>query len=121
MRVLVVEDEPLIRFGMVSLVEDWGHEALEAGSADEAIALIDTVPEIALVITDVDMPGSMDGVRLSHVIRNRWPPIKLIVVSGKAILGSDTLPAGVPFFSKPVRETVLQATAAKLLGEAGAR
>lgn len=115
MQVLVVEDDPLIRFGLVSLVEEWGYEVLEAGSADEAITTITSNAGIALVITDVDMPGSMDGLKLSHFVRERWPPIQMIVVSGKAPIGGDRLPSGVAFFSKPVRDSDLKATASRLL------
>jgi len=99
--VLVVEDNPLIRMCAVDLVLAAGFEALEAVDADEAIRILEARPDIQLVFTDVSMPGSMDGIRLAHHIRDRWPPVKLIVASGKAIIEESHLPAGARFFSKP--------------------
>lgn len=115
-KILVVEDEPLIRIGLASLVEEAGFVALEAGNADEAIAIIERDGNVALVITDVDMPGTMDGIRLAHFVRNRWPPIQLIVISGKIGVASDELPAGVRFFGKPYREDALLRTVEEMSG-----
>ena len=84
--VLVVEDSALIRMGAVDLVLSAGYEALEAKDADEAIRILEAREDIDLVFTDVQMPGTMDGIKLVHYIRDRWPPIKLLVASGKAIL-----------------------------------
>jgi CheY-like chemotaxis protein len=80
--VLIVEDEPLIRLGAVYQIEDAGFEVYEADSADAAIALLEVHKEICLIFTDVDMPGSMDGLKLAHYVRGRWPPVKIIVTSG---------------------------------------
>lgn len=99
--VLVVEDSPMIRMGAVDLVVSAGYEALEAGDADEAIRILDSRDDIDLVFTDVQMPGTMDGTKLSHYIRDRWPPVKLIVASGAAILEESMLPRGSRFFPKP--------------------
>lgn len=106
-KVLVVEDEPLIRLGLASLIEDAGYEVVEAPGADAAIRLLETDPAIALVVTDVDMPGSMDGVRLAHYVRSKWPPVKLIVMSGKVGVGAHELPDGARFVAKPYRESAL--------------
>lgn len=84
--VLVVEDSPMIRMSAVDLVLSAGYEVLEASNADEAIHMLESRDDIDLVFTDVQMPGTMDGIKLSHYIRNRWPPVKLIVASGAAIL-----------------------------------
>ena len=108
MKILVVDDEPLIRLGLAFLAIDWGYEVLEAGSADEAIQELERHPDIRLVITDVDMPGSMDGVRLAHFVRERWPSAALIVVSGKLALKDGLLPAGCRFFEKPMRDERLR-------------
>ncbi|SHH07323.1 Response regulator receiver domain-containing protein [Kaistia soli DSM 19436] len=102
--VLIVEDEALIRMGAVELVKSAGFEALEARDADEAIRLLEVRTDIRLVFTDVDMPGTMDGLKLSRYIRERWPPVKLIVASGKAILDQSHLPEGARFFPKPYLE-----------------
>jgi len=120
MKVLVVEDEPLIRLGMVSLVEEWGYVTLEAGDADEAIRIIEREGDVGVVITDVDMPGSMDGIKLAHFVRRQWPPIQLIVISGKIGADSVLLPEGARFFSKPCREDVLL-SAIRELSTGGAR
>ncbi|ACM35851.1 MULTISPECIES: response regulator [Rhizobium/Agrobacterium group] len=116
--ILVVEDSPLIRMGAIDLVISAGYEALEAGDADEAIRILESRDDIDLVFTDVQMPGTMDGIKLSHYIRDRWPPVKLIVASGAAILEESMLPGGSRFFSKPYDElTITEAMAQLLLSE----
>ena len=74
--ILIVEDEPLIRMGVVSQLEDAGFLIYEAGNADEAICRLEEHAEIRLVFTDINMPGSMDGLKLAHYARGRWPPVK---------------------------------------------
>lgn len=88
----------------VDLVETAGYEVLEAGTADEAIAFLEQRSDIVLVFTDVEMPGSMDGMKLSQAIRDRWPPVKLIVASGRVDVEDGELPAGARFFSKPYND-----------------
>ena len=104
MKVLVVEDEPIIRLGMVSSIEDAGYAVIEASNADEAVSLLAQDDEVNVVVTDVDMPGSMDGIRLAHYVRRRWPPIQMLVISGKVGVGAGELPFGVRFMSKPYQE-----------------
>src|ERR1700722_6708134 len=99
--VLVVEDNPIIRMGASEFVIAAGFEALAASNADEAIRILEHRPDIHLVFTDVEMPGSMDGLKLAHYIRGRWPPVKLIVVSGKIVVDESHLPANSKFFAKP--------------------
>lgn len=101
MKLLVVEDEALIRLGLASDLEDAGYEVLEAANATEAIAVLEADNSIRLVVTDVDMPGGMDGVRLAQYVRHRWPAIQLIVVSGKFDVDLRELPLGSKFISKP--------------------
>ena len=105
--ILVVEDDAVIRMCAVDLVVAAGFEALEAASADEAIRILEARPDIHLVFTDVQMPGSMDGIKLAHYIRERWPPVKLIVASGKTIIDETDLPAGARFFLKPYYENAI--------------
>ena len=81
--VLIVEDEPILRLHAVDLVEEAGFTAIEAKSADEAIAILESRSDIMLLFTDVHMPGSLDGLKLAHAVRDRWPPIKIVVVSGQ--------------------------------------
>jgi CheY-like chemotaxis protein len=88
--VLIVEDEAVIRMNVVQVAEDAGYEVLEAANADEAIDILECRDDICAVFTDVRMPGYMDGIRLAHVIKGRWPPIQLIIMSGLEVPdGSD--------------------------------
>jgi len=113
--VLVVEDSMIIRMGAVDLVLSAGYEALEARDADEAIRILESRDDVDLVFTDVQMPGTMDGIKLSHYIRDRWPPVRLIVASGEAILEESSLPTGSRFFSKPYDSHVITDAMAHLL------
>ncbi|MDM9649272.1 response regulator [Rhizobium sp. S163] len=99
--VLVVEDEALVRMDIALLLEDEGFHVLEASNADDAISLLDAHPEVRLMFTDIDMPGSMDGLKLAAAVRDRWPPVKIIVTSGHRHMSDDTLPIVGRFFSKP--------------------
>ncbi len=99
--VLVVEDDPLIRFLACSLVGEAGYTAVEASDADQAISILESREDIRLVFTDIDMPGTMDGLKLAHYVRDRWPPIHLLLVSGKSILSETPLPIGARFLPKP--------------------
>jgi two-component system, response regulator PdtaR len=90
--VLVVEDSHIIRMCTVDLVVAAGFEALEASSADEAIQVLEGRSDIHLVSTDVSMPGSMDGIKLSHYIRKRWAPVKLIVCPARTLSMKATCP-----------------------------
>lgn len=116
--VLVVEDSALIRMGAVDLVLSMGCEALEASDADGAIRILETRNDIDLVFTDVQMPGTMDGIKLSHYIRGRWPPVLLLVASGNAILEESSLPTGSKFLSKPYDDhAITDAMSLLLFGE----
>src|ERR1700722_1007727 len=99
--VLIVEDEPLVRLGAVRAIKDAGFEVIEAANADEAIRILENRSDIRVVFTDIHMPGSMDGLKLAHAVRNRWPPIKIIVTSGREFLTEQDLPEGGLFFPKP--------------------
>ena len=99
--VLVIEDEPLLRMYAVSIVEDAGLEALEASNADQAIALLERNPNIRVIFTDIDMPGSMDGLKLAQAVRNRWPPVEIILTSGHVHVSDTDIPERGRFFPKP--------------------
>ena len=99
--VLVVEDEVLIRLDMVDCLEEAVFEVEEAANAEQAIGILERRMDIRLVFTDVDMPGSMDGLKLAAYVRDRWPPIKIIVTSGHVSVAPEQIPAGGRFFSKP--------------------
>ena len=115
--VLVVEDEALIRLAAMDLVESAGYEAVEARNADEAIRILGARTDIRVVFTDVDMPGTMDGLKLAHFIRDRWPPIKLVVASGMKILAESQLPKGSRFFSKPYEDSSIVSALTDLLSD----
>jgi CheY-like chemotaxis protein len=100
--VLVVEDEFLSRLHAVNLVEDAGYKAIEASNSEEAIAILEARKDIRIVFTDVDMPGTMDGLKLAHAIRTRWPPVELIVTSGHFNLSDADMPERGRFFPKPI-------------------
>jgi len=100
--ILVVEDELLLRLMAVDIVEDAGFEALAAATADEALAILEArADDVRLVFTDIQMPGSMDGLGLAHAVRDRWPPVALIVTSGRCSIGANDLPDRGRFIAKP--------------------
>jgi CheY-like chemotaxis protein len=99
--VIVVEDEALLRIDAVQMVENAGFEVLEAKNADEAVALLESRSDISIVFTDINMPGSMDGLKLARAVRDRWPPILLIVTSGQVRGLPDDLAPHARFLSKP--------------------
>jgi CheY-like chemotaxis protein len=99
--VLVIEDEPLLRIDAVQVLREAGYNTLEAGNADEAIALLEARKDIRIVFTDIQMPGSMDGLKLSWAIRDRWPPVEMIITSGQRIPAADDMPERVRFLPKP--------------------
>jgi two-component system, response regulator PdtaR len=118
--ILVVEDDPIIRMSALRFVADAGFEAIEASNADEAILILEARSDIQLVFTDVGMPGTMDGIKLAHYVRGRWPPVKLIVASGKVIADESHLPAGARFFSKPYRDSAIVGAMIAMLSDASA-
>jgi len=99
--VLIVEDEPLLLMLAVDIVEDAGFEAVTAMNADAAIDILLNRPDIHIVFTDIDMPGSMDGLKLASAVRDRWPPIEIIITSGKSRPTGAEMPARGHFFPKP--------------------
>ena len=99
--VLVVEDEFVVRLNAVSILGEAGFDTLEAANADEAIALLEARKDIRIVFSDMHMPGRMDGLRLAHAIRHRWPPIELVLTSGHMQVRTKDLPERGLFLSKP--------------------
>jgi DNA-binding NtrC family response regulator len=100
--VILVEDEALIRIAAAYALEDADFAVIEAGSADEAVKILEREAEhIHVVFTDVHMPGGMTGIDLAHHVRRHWPRIGLLATSGRSRLRSDELPAGSHFIAKP--------------------
>lgn len=105
--VLVVEDEPLLRLHAVALIEDAGIDVVEAGNADQAVAILEARIDIGVVFTDIDMPGSMDGIMLAAAVRDRWPPVAIIVTSGQQSPAPGDLPIGGLLFPKPYEDAAV--------------
>jgi CheY-like chemotaxis protein len=103
--VLVVEDEFLLRMDAVDMIAAAGFEVVEAGNADEAIEILESRRDITVVFTDIQMPGSMDGLKLARAVRGRWPPIKIVATSGHLDVGETDLPEGGRFLPKPYSPT----------------
>ena len=103
--VLVVDDEPLLRLSAVAVLEDAGYATLQAGSADKAIQQLEANAGIRAVFTDIDMPGGMDGLQLAAVIRDRWPPVELLVTSGHVSVRTASCPSVATFCRSPTART----------------
>ena len=99
--ILVVEDDPLMRLGTCAMLQEVGCTPVEAGSADAALMILESRRDIKIVVSDIQMPGSMDGLGLLAIVRNRWPPIALLVTSGQVEPAVEDLPAGARFLAKP--------------------
>jgi two-component system, response regulator PdtaR len=100
-RVLVVEDDALIRMDAVDMLESAGFDVSATANADEAVKLLETDSAFVAIFTDIEMPGSIDGLRLAHAVKDRWPPIKILATSGHARFRAVELPQGGMFVSKP--------------------
>jgi CheY-like chemotaxis protein len=99
--VLVVEDDHLLRLDAADIIAAAGFDVVEAANADEAIAILESRNDITVVFTDIQMPGSMDGLKLARAVRGRWPPIKIVTTSGQRIIEETDLPEGGRFLPKP--------------------
>lgn len=99
--VLVVEDNTLVRMHGVDMLEEAGFTVLEAETADAALVILQQHEDVELLFSDVDMPGSMDGVELARRVHDRWPWIALLLTSGHHNIDEDELPDGGRFVRKP--------------------
>jgi CheY-like chemotaxis protein len=114
--VLVVEDDFLLRMDAVLMIEEAGFDVLEAANADDAIMILERRFDIDVVFTDIDMPnGSMNGLRLAHAVRDRWPPIKIVTTSGQLRLKDEDLPHGSKFIPKPYSVKLVNETIRELI------
>ena len=116
--VLIVEDEMMLRMRAVDMVEDAGYTPLEALDAAEAVAILESRSDVALICTDIQMPGQMDGVGLAHAVHLRWPAIKIIVVSGQLKLPDLDLPPLSRFLGKPLDAVEVIAEMRDMIGHA---
>jgi CheY-like chemotaxis protein len=115
--VLLVEDEPLLLELAATLIEEAGFAVLQAGDADAALSLLETRSDIAVLFTDIDMPGSMDGLKLAQLAHHRWPLIATLVVSGKLRPPASELPPNGAFMAKPYRGAALITRLRSLVGK----
>ena len=114
--VLVVEDEMLLRMRAVDMVEDAGYVPVEAVDADEALTILQSRSDIALLFSDIQMPGSMSGLQLALAVHERWPRIKIILASGQLKLSQSEIPENSRFFGKPLDSVEMIAEIRKMLG-----
>ena len=114
--ILVVEDEMMLRMRAVDMVEDAGYTPVEAVDADGAVEILESRTDIALMMTDIQMPGNMDGLGLAHAVHERWPSIKIIVVSGRLTRPNIDLPADSHFFGKPLESGEMIAQMQSMIG-----
>ncbi|XYD09070.1 response regulator [Methylobacterium sp. NMS12] len=105
--VLVVEDNALVRMVAKEMLEESGFEVLEADTADAALVILEREGEISTLFTDIDMPGSMDGVALATQVAARWPHIRLVVTSGRTCMSDGDLPDAGRFLPKPYHQSDL--------------
>ena len=109
-RILIVEDNALLRMGTVAMLEEAGYRVVDAANSREAIGIMECCDDVALMFTDVDMPPGMSGLQLGEVVRERWPQIKLLITSGHHQLITTELPGDSQFLPKPYsRKTVVKA------------
>jgi len=116
--VLIVEDEMILRMRAVDMEEDAGYTPLEALDAAEAVAILESRSDVALMCTDIQMPGPVDGVGLAHAVHERWPTIRIIVVSGQLNLPHLDLPPRSRFLSKPLNAAEVIAEMRDMIGYA---
>src|SRR5918994_5578191 len=114
--VLVVEDEMVLRMRAVDIVEDAGFTAVEAVNAEQALSILESRSDISLLFSDIQMPGSMDGLKLAHAVHNRWPLIKIILVSGQVRVSDADTPADSRFFGKPLEAKQMIAELQQMVG-----
>jgi CheY-like chemotaxis protein len=116
--VLIVEDEFLLRMDAADMIATAGFEVVEAANADQAIEILEGRLDITVVFTDIQMPGSMDGLKLARAVRGRWPPIKIVATSGHVNVGEWDLPEGGRFLSKPYSTVQVAGVLRELTGAA---
>lgn len=107
----------MLRMRAVDIVEDAGFIPIEAVNADEALAILESRSDIDLLFTDIQMPGSMDGLKLAHAVHERWPSIKIILVSGKLTPTEAEKPIHSRFFGKPLEVKQMISEMQEMIGQ----
>lgn len=116
--VLVIEDEPVLRIEISDLLEENGFEVVEVTSVENAIQILETRLDIRIVYMDLDMPKGVDGVKFAAAIRDRWPPIEIILTASKVDGACIQLPVRAKFFAKPINPTRVMETVRTFAGQA---
>jgi two-component sensor histidine kinase/CheY-like chemotaxis protein len=120
-KVLVVEDEMMLRMRAVDIVEDAGFTPIEAVNGDDAFAILESRSDIDLLFTDIQMPGTMDGLKLAHAVHARWPSIKIMLVSGQVTPSETEKPVNSRFYGKPLEVKKMIAELQEMLGDGALR
>lgn len=116
--ILVCEDEPLVMLWINEELENQGYEVLTAASADDAVKILEMRNDISTIFTDIEMPGSMDGLKLAALVRHRWPPVNIVITTGKQRPNDDVMPERSVFIAKPY-DCAQVLNAFRSFGEAG--
>jgi two-component system, response regulator PdtaR len=116
--ILIVEDEFLLRMDSAEVIENAGFEVVQAVNADKPSKILTARSNIQVVFTDIQMPGTMDGLKLARFVRDRWPPIKIVATSGLVRVGEEDLPTGSVLLPKPYRGDEVVAALRVLTGTA---
>lgn len=107
--VLIVDDEDLVRLVGSDILQDGGYRVLEASNAAEALERLEGAGEVRVLFTDVNMPGTPDGLGLAKLVKERWPSVRILVASGNVQPRPEDLPVDGLFLSKPYRAEELLA------------
>jgi CheY-like chemotaxis protein len=114
--VLVVEDEPFVRMIATEGLEDAGFEVIEAASADDALRILSSRDDVGVLFTDVNMPGSCDGVELARLVHERWPALRIVITSGRDRPDAGEIPDDGRFVAKPYRTDEVAGVIEELIG-----
>lgn len=99
--VLVVDDDSTARWILAEILSGEGYVVVEASNADDALVCLGARADIRAVLTDIEMPGSMDGLEMAELIRGQSPTIAVLLTSGRRYPATDALPPGTKFIQKP--------------------
>ena len=113
--ILVVENEPILRMDTADVVEDLGYKALEAIHADEALRVLERRTDVGVVVTDIDMPGTWNGLQFARRVRERWPRMGIVLVSGRYSVRREEMPERSVFFHKPINHELFAATLQRMV------
>jgi two-component system, response regulator PdtaR len=116
--ILIVEDEALLRMHAAGMLEENGYGVVEAENADAALKLLETRDDVRLLFTDIQMPGSCDGMELTRQVHARWPSILLVITSGQIKPAQAEIPDHGHFIGKPYRANELLDEVNDMMGKA---